>query len=281
MGTDSASAVDAPAGTPRAPESADAVVVGAGLGGLVAASLLARHGRRVVVVEQHSVAGGCATIFRRRGYEFDVGLHYVGAAGPDGALTRVLAAAGVTDVEFLPLDPEGFDRVLLPGLDFRVPVGVARLRERLVEAFPGERRGIDRYCSWLDRMREGLRAWGRPWRLAGHLAGSLVRAPGFLGAARGSYEQLLAGVTRDPVLRALLAAHHPGYALPPSRASALVGLGIVAHYIDGAYYPRGGGQVLADRLVAAIEARGGEVRLRTRVTAVCIGSYPKAICAQQ
>ena len=51
----------------------EVVVVGAGIGGLTAAALLAKRGLKVLVVEQHYIPGGCCTILRRRDIAFDVG----------------------------------------------------------------------------------------------------------------------------------------------------------------------------------------------------------------
>jgi len=56
----------------------DIVIVGSGLGGLTVASLLCRRGYSVCVLEQHDQAGGCLHTFAEKGYEFDVGLHYIG-----------------------------------------------------------------------------------------------------------------------------------------------------------------------------------------------------------
>lgn len=63
---------------------ADAVVIGAGLGGLSAAGHLAAEGRRVVVLEHHSVPGGYAHEFKRRGFRFEVALHAMDGVGPGG-----------------------------------------------------------------------------------------------------------------------------------------------------------------------------------------------------
>jgi phytoene dehydrogenase-like protein len=121
----------------------DAVVVGAGLGGLTAAAYLATNGLRTLVLEHHYVAGGNAHVFRRkalqgeRAFEFDVGVHYVGDCGPDGLIPTILRGAGLEGkIEFLEMDPDGFDTLMFPGLTFRVPKGWDRYRERLVAAFP-------------------------------------------------------------------------------------------------------------------------------------------------
>jgi all-trans-retinol 13,14-reductase len=81
---------DAPTPRPFTLLEPDVVVVGAGLGGLTTAAYLAAAGRRVVVVDRHYVAGGNATVFTHDGYEFDVGVHYLGDCEPGGLIQSVL-----------------------------------------------------------------------------------------------------------------------------------------------------------------------------------------------
>src|SRR5919202_983119 len=102
----------------------DAIVVGSGLGGLSTAAHLAALGRRVLVCEQYDVAGGCSQVFRRkRRWQFDVGLHYVGGVR-SGDIGSVLRGVGLEGrVPWIAMDPDGFDTLHFPAHTVRVPKG--------------------------------------------------------------------------------------------------------------------------------------------------------------
>src|SRR3990172_11106220 len=126
----------------------DVVIVGAGIGGLTAAAYLAAAGRRVVVVDRHSVPGGNATVFTHKGYEFDVGVHYLGDCGPDGTFARLLDPLGI-EIRWRELDPDGFDTYLFPDQVFRVPADVDCFRERTLAAFGDEAAAVNTYFDIL------------------------------------------------------------------------------------------------------------------------------------
>ena len=72
----------------------DVVVVGSGIGGLTAAAILSKAGKKVLVLEQHDQAGGCCHTFLDKGYEFDVGIHYVGEMGQGHIFRTILDQVG-------------------------------------------------------------------------------------------------------------------------------------------------------------------------------------------
>jgi phytoene desaturase len=243
----------------------DVIVVGAGTGGLTVAALLARRGRSVLVLDQHSVAGGNATVFKRPGYEFDVGLHYLGDCGPGGGIPRILKAAGVEDVAFREMDADGFDTLVFPDFTFRVPKGLDAYRARLIERFPAEARGIDRYVDVLRAI----------WSLQGAAGGgisvkALWRARKAVRYFNATLQTLFDRCTKDVRLRGVLAGQSGDYAEPPSRASAVMHAMVVTGYLQGAYYPAGGGQAISDRLARAIERQGGKILLSASVTRIVV-----------
>ena len=257
------------------PERVDVAVVGAGLGGLTAGAYLAKSGVRVAVFDQHYVAGGCCTQFSRGGprnrYNFDIGLHYIGDCGDDGKIPELLAGLGI-DIDYVPMDPDGFDTLVFPDFRFAIPVGHDRFRDRLVETFPSERRGIDRYVRFLKEIdslsrRVDANRGRMNWGIALH---ALTRGRLAAKYQHATLGDLLDSCTDNPQLRAVMAGQNGDYGLPPSRVSASLHAGLTNHYFHGAYYPRGGGQVIADRLSQFIEAHGGSVHLRHGVETILV-----------
>ncbi|MBM4344565.1 MAG: NAD(P)/FAD-dependent oxidoreductase [Deltaproteobacteria bacterium] len=258
------------------PESVDVAVIGCGPGGLQAGALLARGGLKVACFDQHYVAGGCATMFERgrsdARWRFDVGLHYIGDCGPQGQIPKLLAAAGVTDIAYAPMDPDGFDTLVFPDLEFRIPVGLERYRARLHQTFPAEGKGIDKYCRFLDEVwtvvsRSNARGGRFDWRTGLDV---LLRGRTVARYQHATVAQVLDDCTRDPALRAVMLGQSGDYGVAPSQASALLHAGLAMHYFAGAYYPVGGGQILADKLADTIEAHGGHVILRRGIARILV-----------
>ena len=245
----------------------DAIVVGSGLGGLTCAAYLCALGRRTLVLEGHYVAGGNSQAFRRRirgrAYEFDVGIHYIGECGPDGAITSMLQGLGMAErVVFRPLDPDGFSTLRFPDFEFRVPASWDLYRARLLEAFPHE---VEPLGAVVDILRE-VGEQGRRFQHQQLAAAELVEhAPAFLRWGLRPVTELFAEYSLSQQASAVLLGEQGDYAVRPSRTPTALAAGLTHHYMRGAFYPEGGGQAMAGRLVEAIRAYGGEVRTRAQV----------------
>ncbi|MCP3663600.1 MAG: NAD(P)-binding protein, partial [Gammaproteobacteria bacterium] len=66
----------------------DVIIIGSGIGGLTSAACLSKMGKKVLVLEQHYTAGGFTHSYARNGYEWDVGVHYIGDVGSKNTVIR-------------------------------------------------------------------------------------------------------------------------------------------------------------------------------------------------
>ena len=246
-------------------ENWDAVVIGSGLGGLTSAACLAGSGLKVLVLERHDIAGGNATVFRRHHdgdeYEFDVGVHYIGECHEGGIFPAILSSLGVGDrVTFRPFDQDQFDTVILPGLEVKIPAGWDRYVANVVEAIPQDQAAIERCLGTLrDVAREARERY---------LPGAST--PVFDEWAYRSLAELFDECELSAKARAVIDHWNGLYAGPPSQTAVVMHAVIADHYMQGAFYPEGGGQMIPARLVQAIEAHGGEVRCLTSVKRVIV-----------
>ena len=256
---------------------ADVVIIGAGPGGLSTGAYLAGSGKKVIVVDRHTVPGGNMSCFTHRDpdsgqtYEFDVGLHYIGGCGPRGTMRSVLEPLGIRP-EYLPMSESGYDTLLFdsgPVTRFEVPAGLTNYQEALTASFPSERDAIHQYVALLRDVRAVMNKASRvrnPKQVA-DLVGPGYRTLRVMSATLG---QVFDRIGASQRLRAVLAGINGTYGVPPHQASFLAHAGVFLHYAGGAWYPQGGGQPIADALARVIANNDGEVLLRTQVEEILV-----------
>ena len=235
-------------------ESYDAVVIGAGISGLICANLLAREGQRVLLVEQHHMVGGYCSAFRRRGYTFDAATHsYPLLGNPDTITGKLIRDLNIT-TEWIKIDP--IEPVHFPdGSQFSVPHDFDAYLAKMKVEFPQESEMLDRFFAVVRKAhRYGLLYYfrGRDTPQLDPYRDLTVR-------------QMLDRYFQDPKLKLLLTADSPHWGGPPCRTSFVFDAMLKLSYFLGTYYPRGGSQAFSDEIAQRFEETGGHIQLNTLV----------------
>ena len=253
-------------------EDYDAIVIGSGIGGLASAAMLAKHGgRKVLVLERHYTPGGYTHVFRRPGYDWDVGVHYVGGMEPGTTLRRMFDDISDGQIEWADMG-DVYDRVIIDGDHYDLPKGRRNLRDFLVSQFPAEESGIDQYFEAVRSAVSGSLQFNAAKTLPGPVAtvaGPLMRRT-FLRWSDRTTREVLEEFTDDQRLIGVLTAQFGDYGLPPAQSSFAMHALVASHYFRGGYYPVGGSAVIAESIIPVIERAGGTVLINAEVARIVV-----------
>ncbi|MDE2401182.1 MAG: NAD(P)/FAD-dependent oxidoreductase [Burkholderiales bacterium] len=249
----------------------DAIVIGSGMGGLTSAALLSALGWKVAVMEQHYTAGGYTHSYERQGYEWDVGLHYIGEMGAPTIPSRFMDFLSDGQLKWAPMAPE-YDRFHIGDKVYEAMAGTQQFRDNLVRHFPAEAQAIDRYMDLLAQAKKAVPFFvtGRlltPWLRA--LLQPLLRWK-LPKAFSKTTAEVLAELTSNHELMAVLTAQWGDMGLPPKQSSFIIHALIANHYMHGAYYPVGGSWRIAESILPRIRSAGGEVFTYARVQEIIV-----------
>ena len=250
----------------------DAVIIGSGIGGLTTAACLSKMGRKVCVLEQHYTAGGFTHSYDRNGYEWDVGVHYIGDMGSPHTMGRRLFDY-ITDgqLHWAAMD-DHFDRIFLGDEHWDLVAGKPAYRDALVKAFPEEEQAIDRYLEYMRQVKGAVRWQALSKILPGWLQPLLRlqvrKVPAYCNQAT---REVLESLTSNQKLIAVLTGQWGDNGLPPARSSFMIHSMIAQHYMHGGYYPVGGASRMAETIIPVIQQAGGEVFTYASVEKILVG----------
>lgn len=243
------------------------VIIGGGLGGLTSGALLAKAGFRVTLLEQHSIVGGCATVFKRGDFTCEVGLHEMDGLGERDSKVKIFNELGIFDsVDFVKI-PQFF-RAKLDDLDITIPHGIENVKRVLKEQFPKESIGIDNYFTKIDSISKSIHELSNLKKFI-----NICKLPknilNIVLNSKQNFGSFLDSIIKDEKLKTVLNSNLGYYHDDPYSLSLIYhAIPQYSYFEGGSWFIKGGSQNLSDALADIIIENGGDVIKRAKVTAL-------------
>jgi len=238
----------------------DALIIGAGIGGLSAGIILSLLGLRVAVVEKNPLPGGMMRGYRREGMDCPVGVHYFGSFGEGEPLRRICDYLGVTEGMAVEQMGRGgpIDRYLFDDFTFDLPVSLDAFAASLRQAFPEDRQAIEKIVANLRATTDAQNSFA-------FLSPTPPLLDGKLYAPLGAY---LTGMNCSPGLRSVLGVAARWMGMSESECPVFYHHFALSSYLLSSWRVRGTGADLAKAFVSRFEELGGTLVCGDAVTAI-------------
>jgi len=249
----------------------DVIVIGAGIGGLGCAAKLARHGKKVLVLEKDRHIGGTSSIFKRRGYSFPMGP--LSFSFP-GLIRDILSETGVeTAIDF----KRNHFQLVTPSLNIIFSRPLKDIKEELKKTFVHEQRGLDAFFVELEEMislTADIHLWHPDYRLGSAStenersgAGADQKIARIREMSQTPCGEMLKSYFSDRRLVNFLGSQGSS---PPEMS--LLNLAFMWNVMcrEGVWFPSCGIHGLSDLLAGVVLSNGGEIKLGTPAEKIII-----------
>jgi all-trans-retinol 13,14-reductase len=257
---------------PLLQDSYNTIIIGSGMGGLTTAAILAKQGQKVLVLERHYTAGGFTHVFKRKSYEWDVGIHYIGEVQRENSMLKKLFDY-VSDGELKWADMgEVYDRIIIGDKHYDFVKGVKNFKEKMIGYFPEEEKAINSYINLVFKAVKTSKnyyiskAISPFWNV---FVGRFLKKPFYNFSDKTTY-QVLSSLTKNEDLIKVLTGQYGDYGLPPKQSSFSMHASVARHYFDGGNFPVGGSSQIVKTIDPVIESAGGTILVSAEVDQVII-----------
>ena len=257
---------------PQLQDTYDTIIIGSGMGGLATAAILSKEGQKVLVLERHYTAGGFTHIFKRKGYEWDVGIHYIGEVQRENSMLRKLFHY-VSDGNLKWADMgEVYDKIIIGDKHYNFVKGVKNFKSQLTTYFPEEENAINTYVDLVFKAVKTSKNYYISKAISpllNTLIGWFLRKPFHKFSDKTTYE-VLSSLTKNETLIKVLTGQYGDYGLAPKESSFSMHASVARHYFDGGNFPIGGSSQIVKTIDPVIEASGGTILISAEVDEVLI-----------
>ncbi|WPL40125.1 phytoene desaturase family protein [Malacoplasma iowae] len=257
----------------------DAVVIGAGNGGLVSATRMAKYGMKVLLVEQHNVPGGFASSFVRGRFEFEPALHELGAVGNKnnpGYIYQLFDELGVNDLVTWHEVKEAFTIVLKENnqvKEYSFPFGREAFARKLDEYDKGCYKEVLRFIDLCTEIYDAF-LWLEFNKGKANQKELKQKFPNFLSSGSYTLKQVLNTFKLSKFAKNILSAYWTYLGEPPEILDFTLYGVMFSEYINySAYIPGCRSHEISSALVTKFQEYGGEVWFNTKATKIVVENY--------
>lgn len=254
----------------------DIVIIGSGLGGLVAGNIFAKEGYSVCILEKNNQYGGNLQTFVREKTIFDTGVHYIGGLEEGQNMYQYFKYLDIIDdLKLKKLDKDGFDVITFGENDkeYRHAQGIDNFKATLLEEFPQEETAISEYCTKLQDTTSKFPLYCMK-----------VGKPEYddFNLFEESAKSYIDSITDNNTLKAVLAGTNLLYAGQGDKTPFYVHALSVDSYIKSAYRCLNGGSQISKFLIKRLFENGGHAFKHQEVTEItCEGKTAVSVKTNQ